>query len=258
MSVTFVGLGLNDERGLTVEGLDEARKADAVFAELYTNLMPGLDTRNLELLLGKKIVVLSRFQLEDEGARQIVEAARDKRVVFLVPGDPMIATTHISIRLGLAKKGIPSRIIHGPSITSAVCGATGLQSYKFGKSVTLPHESGVPGSLLDAVHDNKKRGLHTLILLDVRPERSGQLTIGEAAAKLVAADAALEQSVGIGVARIGSEDQFVLSGKLGRLQREIFGKVPHSLVIPGRLHFMEAEALKAFCGAQDEDLETLK
>ena len=170
----------------------------------------------------------------------------------------MIATTHISIRLGLAKKGIPSRIIHGPSITSAVCGATGLQSYKFGKSVTLPHESGVPGSLLDAVHDNKKRGLHTLILLDVRPERSGQLTIGEAAAKLVAADAALEQSVGIGVARIGSADQFVLSGKLGRLQREIFGNVPHSLVIPGRLHFMEAEALKAFCGAKDEDLETLK
>jgi diphthine synthase len=112
--------------------------------------------------------------------------------------------------------------------------------------------------VLDTVHDNKKRGLHTLILLDVRPERSGQLTIGEAAAKLVAADAALEQSVGIGVARIGSEDQFVLSRRLGKLQGENFGKVPHSLVIPGRLHFMEAEALKAFCGAQDEDLETLK
>jgi diphthine synthase len=257
MSVTFVGLGLNDERGLTVEGLEEARKADAVFAELYTNLMPGLDTKKLELLLGKKVVVLNRVQLEDEGARQIVDAARSKRVVFLVPGDPMIATTHISVRLELAKKGIPSRIVHGPSIVSAVCGATGLQSYKFGKSVTLPQESGVPGSLLDAVQDNKKRGLHTLTLLDVRPERSGQLTIGEAAAKLVAADAALEQSVGIGVARIGSEDQFVLSGRLGRLQGENFGKVPHSLVIPGRLHFMEAEALKAFCGAKDEDLETL-
>jgi len=258
MSVTFVGLGLNDEKGLTVEGLEEARKADAVFAEFYTNLMPGLDARRLELLLEKRVVVLSRVQLEDERARQIVEAARDKRVVFLVPGDPMIATTHISVRLELARRGIPSRIIHGPSIVSAVCGATGLQSYKFGKSVTLPQESGVPGSLLDTVQDNKKRRLHTLILLDVRAERSKQLTIGEAATKLLAADAALEQSVGIGVARIGSEDQFVLSGRLGRLQGENFGKVPHSLVIPGRLHFMEAEALKAFCGAKDEDLETLK
>jgi len=258
MTVAFIGLGLNDERGLTLEGLEEARHASSVFAEFYTNIMPGLDRKKLELLLGKRIVVLSRVELEDEGGRRIVEAAARKKVAFLVPGDPMIATTHISIRLELAKKGISSRIIHGPSVMSAVCGATGLQSYKFGKSVTLPQESGVPRSLLDTVQDNKRRGLHTLMLLDVRAERSKQLTIGEAAAKLVVADPALENWIGIGVARIGSEDQLVLSGKLGRLQREEFGSVPHSLVIPGRLHFMEVESLKAFCGANCEDLEALK
>src|SRR5437879_12209310 len=235
MSVAFIGLGLNNERGLTIEGLEEARRSSNVFAEFYTNIMPGLDRRKLELLLGKRIVVLNRFELEDEGGKQIVEAAERGRVAFLVPGDPMIATTHISIRLELAKKGIPSRIIHGPSIASAVCGATGLQSYKFGKSVTLPQEPGVPGSLLESVRDNKTRGLHTLILLDVRPERSKQLTIGEAAAKLVVADPALEQSVGIGVARIGSEDQLVLSVKLGRLKREDYCRVPNSIVILERI-----------------------
>jgi diphthine synthase len=141
---------------------------------------------------------------------------------------------------------------------SAVCGATGLQSYKFGKSVTLPQEPGVPGSLLDSVRDNKTRGLHTLILLDVRPEMSKQLTIEEAAAKLVVADPGFENWMGIGVARIGSEDQFVLSAKLGKLQNQDFGTVPHCLVIPGRLHFMEVEALKAFCGANNADLEALK
>jgi diphthine synthase len=258
MSVTFIGLGLNDERGLTIEGLEEARRSSNVFAEFYTNIMPALDRKKLELLLGKKIVVLNRFQLEDEAGKQIVEAAERGRVAFLVPGDPMIATTHISIRLELAKKGIPSRIIHGPSIVSAVCGATGLQSYKFGKSVTLPQEPGVPGSLLDSVRDNKTRGLHTLILLDVRPEMSKQLTIEEAAAKLVTADRALASWIGIGVARIGSEDPFVLSAKLGELQNQDFGTVPHCLVIPGRLHFMEVEALRAFCGAVDADLEALK
>jgi diphthine synthase len=258
MSVTFIGLGLNDERGLTIEGLEEARRSSNVFAEFYTNIMPALDRKKLELLLGKKIVVLNRFQLEDEAGKQIVEAAERGRVAFLVPGDPMIATTHISIRLELAKKGIPSRIIHGPSIVSAVCGATGLQSYKFGKSVTLPQEPGVPGSLLDSVRDNKTRGLHTLILLDVRPEMSKQLTIEEAAAKLVTADRALASWIGIGVARIGSEDPFVLSAKLGKLQNQDFGTVPHCLVIPGRLHFMEVEALRAFCGAVDADLEALK
>ena len=258
MVVTFIGLGLNDERGLTIEGLEEARRSSDVFAEFYTNIMPGLDRKKLELLLGKRIVELSRVQLEDEGGKQIVEAVERGRVAFLVPGDPMIATTHISIRLELAKKGVPSRIIHGPSITSAVCGATGLQSYKFGKSVTLPHESGVPASVLDTLHDNGKRGLHTLMLLDVRPEQSKQLTIREAAAKLVVADPGLQRSLGVGVARIGSDDQFVLSRRLETLQHQEFGKVPHSLVVPGKLHFMEAESLKAFCGANDEDLESLK
>src|SRR5438445_5825266 len=170
MSVAFIGLGLNDERGLTIEGLEEARRSSNVFAEFYTNIMPGLDRRKLELLLGKRIVVLNRFQLEDEGGKQIIEASERGRVAFLVAGDPMIATTHISIRLKLEKKDIPSRIIDGPSIVSAVCGATGLQSYKFGKSVTLPQEPVVPGSLLDSVRDNKTSALHTLLLLDVRPE----------------------------------------------------------------------------------------
>src|SRR4029077_15194453 len=204
MSVAFIGLGLNDEKGLTLEGLEEARRANSVFAEFYTNTMPGLDRKKLELLVGNKVVVLNRIQLEDEEAKAIVEAAEKGKVAFLVPGDPMIATTHISIRLELARRGIPSRIIHGPSVTSAVCGATGLQSYKFGKSVTLPQEPNVPGSVLDTIRDNKERGLHTLVLLDIRQEMVQQLTIAEAAAKLVAADPTLGNWIGIGVARIGS------------------------------------------------------
>jgi len=111
---------------------------------------------------------------------------------------------------------------------------------------------------MDTVQDNKERGLHTLILLDVRPEHSKQLTIGEAAAKLVAANPSFESWLGVGVARIGSENQFVLSARLGRLQREDFGRTPHSLVIPGKLHFVEIESLKVFCGANDADLEPLK
>ena len=258
MSVTFVGLGLNDEKGLTLEGLEQARNADAVFAEFYTNLMPRLDRGKLEHLLGKKIVALTRVQLEDEGAREIINAAQKRRVVFLVPGDPMIATTHISIRLELSKRGISSSIVHAPSIASAVCGATGLQSYKFGKSVTLPMEPKVPRSVLDTLEDNKERGLHTLMLLDVKSSEPKQLTIGAAVAKLVAEEHSLEQWIGIGVARVGSHDQFLSCGRFEALQQGRFGNVPHCLVIPGRLHFMEMESLKAFCGAKDEDLESLK
>ena len=258
MSVTFVGLGLNDEKGLTLEGLEHARNADAVFAEFYTNLMPRLDRERLEKLLRKKIVTLSRVQLEDEGAREIVNAARTRKVVFLVPGDPMIATTHISVRLELSKRGIPSSVVHAPSIASAVCGAIGLQSYKFGKSVTLPMEPKVPKSVLETLEENKERGLHTLLLLDVRSSEAKQLTIGGAIARLTSEEPSLEQWIGIGVARVGSPDQFLFCGKFGVLQHMEFGTVPHCLVIPGKLHFMEAESLKAFCGAGDKDLESLK
>ena len=258
MSVTFVGLGLNDEKSLTIEGLEKARNADAVFAEFYTNLMPRLDREKLENLLGKKIVALSRVQLEDEGAREIINEARTRKVVFLVPGDPMIATTHISVRLELSKRGIPSSIVHAPSIASAVCGAIGLQSYKFGKSVTLPMEPKVPRSVLETLEENKERGLHTLLLLDVRSSEAGQLTIGGAIAKLTAEEPSLEHWIGIGVARVGSPDQFLLCGGFGALRHAEFGNVPHCLVIPGRLHFMETESLKSFCGARDEDMESLK
>lgn len=257
MSVTFVGIGLNDEKGLTLEGLEEARNADAVFGEFYTNLMPHLDRGKLEHLLGKKIVEVSRIQLEDEGARQMIRAAETKRVVFLVPGDPMIATTHISIRLELSKRRIASRIVHAPSIASAVCGATGLQSYKFGKSVTLPQEPGVPRSVFDTLQDNRGRGLHTLMLLDIRPSGQ-QLTIGTAVGKLIAGDHSIEQWVGIGAARVGSPDQFLQCSKLTVLEEGQFGDVPHCLVFPGRLHFMEIESLIAFCGAKHVDLESLK
>lgn len=258
MSVTFVGLGLNDEKGLTLEGLEQARNADAVFAEFYTNLMPRLDRERLENLLGKKVIALGRTQLEDDGAREIINAARTRKVVLLVPGDPMIATTHISVRLELSKKGIPSRIVHGPSIASAVCGATGLQSYKFGKSVTLPMEPKVPRSVLETLQENKERRLHTLMLLDVRSSESRQLTIGDAVARLTAEEPTLENWIGIGVARVASPDQILYCSKFRALQQFEFGSVPHCLVIPGKLHFMEGESLRAFCGAKDEDLESLK
>src|SRR2546430_14090618 len=116
MSLAFIGLGLNDEKGITLEGLEEARRADSVYGEFYTNIMPNLDLKRLEKVIGKKVEVLSRSQLEDEGGRRLLKAASEERGAFLVPGDPLIATTHISLRLSLAKMGIASRVVPAPSI----------------------------------------------------------------------------------------------------------------------------------------------
>jgi diphthine synthase len=257
MSLTFIGLGLNDEKGITLEGLEEARRADSAYAEFYTNIMPNLDLKLLEKEIGKKIEVLNRNQLEAEGGGKMLRAASKERVAFLVPGDPLIATTHISLRLELTKMGVPSRVVHAPSIASAVCGATGLQSYKFGKSVTVPRDQPLPKSVLDTISDNTDRSLHTLILLDVQAGKTTQMTIRDAVAEMTKADPSLKTRMAVGVARLGSRDEKVKASRMNALMDENFGSTPHSIIVVGRLHFMEVEALELLCGASQKDLREL-
>ncbi len=254
-TVTFIGLGLDSERGLSLEGLEEARRASTVFAEFYTNPMPNFSLDRLESLLGKKVRILSRLQLEDEDGREIVQAVGQGDAALLVPGDPLVSTTHVSLRLSLTRKGISSRIIHAASIVTAVCGAAGLQNYKFGKSTTLPNSTLVPGSILDTIRDNKSRGLHTLLLLDTNHSKVQPLTIGNALLKLGTVQPEIDNWLVIGMARIGSPNEQVRAGK-GRVLKQVdFGETPHAIIIPSKLHFMEAEALRAFSGASDTDLE---
>ena len=254
--VTFVGMGLNSEKGITLEGLEAARESKSVFAEFYTNLMPHLDPSNLEELIGKHVTVLSRTNIEDEDGRMIIAATTSGDVSLLVPGDPMIATTHVSLRLTLARKGIETRIVHSSSIISAICGATGLQNYKFGRTITLPAgDSEVPESVQNTLIENRRLGLHTLLLLDVRAEEKAQLAIPDALRFLIMSLPRSKDWLAVGVARLGSNDQIVRAAVSKKLNRVPFGGPPHSLVYPSRLHFMEAEALKVFCGASDEDLE---
>src|SRR5438552_12892696 len=219
MSLAFIGLGLNDEKGMTLEGLEEARQADSVYGEFYTNIMPNFDLKRFEKEIGKKVEVLSRSQLEDEGGEKLLRAASKENVAFLVPGDPLIATTHISLRLSLAKMGIVSRVIHAPSIVSAVCGATGLQSYKFGKSITVPRDQPLPKSVLDTISENSDRGLHTLILLDVQAGRTSQMTIRDAITKITTSDPRIGTRVGDGVGRLGSRDEKVKAAKMETVVR---------------------------------------
>jgi diphthine synthase len=254
MSLTFIGLGLNDEKGMTLEGLEEARRADSAYGEFYTNFMPNLDLKRLEKEIGKKVELLNRDQLEDEGGQKLLRAAEKENVVFLVPGDPLIATTHITLRISAARMGITSRVIHAPSIISAVCGATGLQSYKFGKSITVPRDQSLPKSVIETISGNGDRGLHTLVLLDVQAGKTSQMTIRDALEKMTVSDLHFEARLAVGVARLGSQDEKVKASSVGTLIKEDFGNGPQSLVVVGRLHFMEAEALEVLCGASKQDL----
>jgi len=256
--LVFVGLGLYDHLDISLRGLREVKDAAYVFAEFYTSLMPGFTLEDFRKITGKDVTVVSRRNLEDESGRMILEKARDAKVVLLVPGDPLIATTHIALRLRAEREGIKTRVVHGASIISAVIGLSGLQNYRFGKSVTIPFfENGcISRTPYLVVAENKARDLHTLCFLDVRAEENRYMTIRDALEILLTLEEKIRQGVlsenklAVGIARAGSEDVRVKADSIKDLMSFNFGGPPHSLILPAeKLHFMEAEALIALANA---------
>lgn len=261
--LVFVGLGLYDEKDLSLRALEEIKSADRVFAELYTSLMPGLNMARLEKLAGRKVAIVSRKNLEEEKGEQILQDAKIGKVIFLVAGDAMISTTHVDLRIRAKKMSIETRIVHGVSIASAVVGLTGLQNYKFGRSVTIPFaENGVKTDTpYEIVGENGKRGLHTICYLDIKTEEERYMTLNDGLVALLASEkrklknTITQNTLAIGVARAGAPDCHVKADYVKSLVNHDFGKPPHLLVIPGKLHFVEAEALVALADAPAEVLE---
>ena len=256
--LVFIGLGLNDEKGITVRGLEETGNADSVFLELYTSLMPDFSLQRFEALCGKKVEVVSRQSLEEENGKVVLEAARKGRAVLLVPGDPFIATTHVTLRIEAEKEGIKTWIVHGTSIMSAIVSLSGLHNYKFGKTVTVPFAENFSETPYNVIAQNKTLGLHTLCLLDLKANENLYLTINEAIKMLDEVEAKKKlnviapNTVVVGLARAGGNIPALKADFVKDLANYDFGKPPFSLIFPGDLHFMEIEALIALAGAPSE------
>src|SRR4030043_837767 len=253
--LVFVGLGLHNEKGISLQGIEEAKTADHIFLELYTNLLPDFSIQRFEAIIGKKVRVLLRHELEEENGARILKAAEKGKTVFLVPGDPLIATTHVTLRIEAAKRGVKTRIIHGASIISAIIGLSGLQNYKFGKTVTIPFPENFSETPYNVIAQNKKPGPHTLCLLDLKTDEKRFLSIKEALALLLESEQKRKKRIvtpntlAVGAARVGSDKPALKADFVRRLLKFDFGEPPHSLILLGQLHFMEAEALAAFAGA---------
>jgi diphthine synthase len=263
--IVFIGLGVHDEMGISLRGLEEVKKADDVFIELYTSLMPDFSVENFEEVSGKKLHVVSRKELEEENGESLLKAAESGKVVFLVPGDPLIATTHVALRMQAEKLGIKTRVVHGASILSAVIGLSGLHNYKFGKSVTIPLPSVNPSETpYEVIVQNKKLGLHTFCLLDVKVEENRYMEIHEGLESLLKIEEKRKEKIVtmdtlvVGIARAGSNNPTVKAGFLKDLLDYDFGGPPHSIIFPGKLHFMEAEALIVLAGAPENLREMVR
>ena len=262
--LTFIGLGLYDERSVTVEGQEALRDADRVFAEFYTSRLVGTSVEELERYHGVDIEVRDRAGVERD-PEPILAAAEDEHVAFLTAGDTMISTTHVDLRLRAHERGVETTVIHGVSAQSAAAGLSGLQNYRFGKATTLPFPGAhggddVPASVVDTIDDNRERGLHTLVYLDIKVDdptadaaglaEGEEYMTGDYAAALLAAGWADELAVV--VARAGSPEPVVAADRLSALAERDFGDPLHLLVVPAEPHHLEADALRELAGAPEE------
>lgn len=247
MPLYFIGLGLGNEKDITINGLEAIKKCDLVYLESYTSIL-NCSKQDLEKFYGKKILLAPRQKVESDN-NEIIENAKNKNVAFLVAGDPLVATTHIDLFLRAKKVGIRYRVIHNASIISAL-GATGLQVYKFGKTTSVPFESENVEAPYDVLKGNLSLGLHTLFLLDLNPEEEKFMSVNDAIRYLLKVEIKRnekifsEKTLCVGCARIGSENQMIKSGIAKELLKHDFGKAVHCLIVPGKLHFMEEDGLK--------------
>ena len=62
MALYIIGLGLDDEKSISVRGLETVRRCDIVYLEAYTSLL-SCSVDKLEKSFGKKIIPADRAMI---------------------------------------------------------------------------------------------------------------------------------------------------------------------------------------------------
>ncbi|XP_019870422.2 diphthine methyl ester synthase [Aethina tumida] len=267
----IIGLGLGDYKDITVKGLEIVKKCERIYLEAYTSILTcGADA--LEEFYGKKIITADRNLVETE-VDEILAGSENTDIALLVVGDPFGATTHTDIILRAIQKGIKYQVVHNASIMNAV-GCCGLQLYSFGETVSIPYwmDGWEPDSFYDKIVANYEHKLHTLCLLDIKvkeptlesltkkkieymPPRF--MSVSEAAQQLITIierkrengdnPIVTEDSLCIGLARVGSDSQQLVTCSLKAMANVDLGGPLHSMIIAGPvLHPLETDYIEQF------------
>lgn len=245
----LIGIGLGDEKDITLRGLEVLKSCSTVYFENYTSIYNG-DFNKLEELIGKKIAFAGR-KLIEVNPQEILEKAKSENCAILIMGDVFSATTHGDLITRARELGIEVGIIHNASILTAV-GDTGLSLYKFGKVSSIPFLTAEwkVESPYDALKENK--GMHTLFLLDLKPAEKKTMTFNEAIEFLLKIEERRKEgfftadTLVVGCAALGSKHGEIYYGKASLILKKKSSSFPQCLIVPGKLHFMEEEILEQF------------
>lgn len=251
----IVGLGITDD-SLPHNLEDIIRKADMVYLETFTS--PDINTSRIRRIC-PKLQMVPRWMVED--GRRILEESEKKDVVLVSYGDPLVATTHTELRVRAVQRGIPVNVVHGPSAITTLVGECGLHHYMMGRMATIMSEDALLETPYMVSYRNAVLGNHTLLLLEYNQDADFFLKANAALKKLSDAEKRYRRGVFtpdrycIVACGIGTKKQLVVSGKVSNLEEYDFGKPPHSIILAGRLHFTECDAIQVLTTCLDNPPE---
>lgn len=250
MTLYLIGLGLENQYDISLKALNIIRSCDIIYLENYTSLLQ-CTPQDLETLYQKPITIANRTLSENFDSK-ILTQAKTKNIAFLIIGDPVAATTHIELFKQAKQQHIPIQVIHNASILTAI-GITGLQLYKFGRTISIPFLEDVPQleTPYHVIRENLMLEQHTLCLLDLKPNINKFMTPKQAIEILEHIEQRLQQNIitnnlqVIACARLGTSTQLIKSGTIQQIKTLDFGPPPYCLIIPAKkLHFVEQEMLE--------------
>lgn len=252
MTLYLIGLGLSDEKDITLNGQEALQQCKQIYLEGYTSILQTTLAK-LEKQYKKKIVLVGREFVENH-SDELLQKAKKENIALLIVGDPLAATTHYDLFLEARKQQISVKIIHNATILSAVA-LTGLQLYKFGKTASIPFprkEVSLEAPYL-ILKENQSINAHTLFLLDLMPAENKFLTIPQVIKVMLDIETKKknklfnENTICLGCARLGSQDFCIKAGTAKELLEQDFGRPPYCLIVPSKkLHFLEEEAIESW------------
>ncbi|MFP3064838.1 MAG: diphthine synthase [Sulfolobus sp.] len=256
-TLKLVGLGLS-LKYLTPKALEELKNSDIVYLDSYTSVSCDISEEKLREK-GINVTAVDRNFIENNTKKIIGDLNNGKIVSIASIGDPVIATTHVSLLVEAKNKGHEVKVIPGVSVHCYIISKSLLSSYKFGKSVTItyPINGKIDITPYNVLKENLERGLHTIFYLDIR---DGKLMTAREAIELLLEMEKLEKgnivnkdSLVVVGERLGCEDEEVVSLTVEEALNYKFIQPPHIIVFPSKsLHFMELEGLKCLRQSRKE------
>ena len=252
----FVGLGISGTRSIPIEVVKIIQEADFVYLEAFTSPISKQREDEIKNMVNGSFKIAKRWLVED--GQEILKAAKSSIVVLLSYGDPYVATTHIELRTRAKLENIVTNTIHSASAITSMTGEAGLQFYKVGRMVTIMSEKKSTITPYTAIFKNLTQGLHSIILLEYNHDENYFLDPKDAISNLLDVEKEQKRNVlnndtfAIIASRIGFETQKIISGKFSNLLKVDFGEPPHSIIITGKLHFTESDAINVLTECLDK------